>query len=80
MAIINWITPDETMDPDGEYTEYAIEFASWILYKLTAEKYPGNTESTEYYSVDQEMFNYMPAIADGQIYNIPRTNSFSTAT
>lgn len=67
----NWITPEETIEPDGEHTEYAIAFASWILYKLTAEKYPGNSETTECYSLDTSSVNYNPAFITSQLYGIP---------
>lgn len=70
----NWITPAETMDPTGEYTEYAISFASWILFKLTAEKYPGNSQVTECYSLDNDNYEYSAEVVNGQLYNLPRSS------
>lgn len=46
---IAWIDTDDLEDADNPDAPYAIEYASFILYKLTAEKYPGVQEATEWY-------------------------------
>lgn len=70
-----WISAQDTMDPNGPFTHSAIRTASWILYKLTAEKYPGTYESTEMYGLDQSGFlQYMPIDVNGQITNMLATH------
>lgn len=68
---IRWIAPEETIDPTGPHTVKAVEAASWLLFKLTAEKYPGRTQVTEAYA-DQSYSSFVsqPAIVGGQIYNL----------
>jgi hypothetical protein len=51
---ISWVEPSELRNGTHPDAEYAIEVASWILYKLTAEKYPGIREYTEWYGRDPE--------------------------
>lgn len=46
---INWIEVDDLEDADNPDAPFAIEYASFILYKLTGEKYPGTQETTEWY-------------------------------
>ena len=36
-----WITAAETAFPESPYAQTAVEYATFVLYKLTAEKYPG---------------------------------------
>lgn len=42
-----WLTPEDTISPTGAQTEEAIHTASFVLYKLTGEKYPGISTSTD---------------------------------
>lgn len=42
-----WLTPEDTISPTGAQTEEAIQTASFVLYKLTGEKYPGISTSTD---------------------------------
>lgn len=42
-----WLTPEDTISPMGAQTEEAIQTASLVLYKLTGEKYPGISTSTD---------------------------------
>lgn len=48
---IRWITEADTSAPTDPNSAFAVEAACWILYKLTAEKYPGITERTEWYGL-----------------------------
>lgn len=65
-----WIAPEDTIDPSGPYTEIAIDAATWLLYKLTAEKYPGRNTVTECYSHETPNdFLIRPTVVNGQIYN-----------
>lgn len=45
-----WITTDDIIDGDDPSSAWAIDAASWILYKLTGEKYTGIVQTTEVYS------------------------------
>jgi hypothetical protein len=65
-----WIEPEDTIDPTGPYTALAIEAASWLLFKLTAEKYPGKTTVSDCYSQENYSgFTMKPTVVSGQIYN-----------
>lgn len=44
-----WITAAEMAQPGDPDAPFAAEAASWILYKLTGEKYPGVSTATELY-------------------------------
>lgn len=68
-----WISASDTIDPTGPYTESAVQFASFILYKLSAEKYTGLTTVTEVYTTDAiTSTNSSPYLLSGDIYNLPR--------
>lgn len=71
-----WIEPEDTIDPTGPHTIRAIEAASWLLYKLTAEKYPGRLNVIEAYS-DRSYNSFLPSptVVGGQIYNTLSTGS-----
>jgi len=49
---VTWITGEDTNDPGSPHADAAAEAASWVLYKLTAEKYPGIQTATEWYGLD----------------------------
>lgn len=49
---VTWITAADLNNPTSEYAEAAAESASWILYKLTAEKYAGLRNATEWVGLD----------------------------
>jgi hypothetical protein len=71
MAVL-WITANDTVDPTGPYTDLAIRTASWILYKLTAEKYTGLKSVTESYSLDNSgALQFSPHLVRGEMYNFP---------
>lgn len=50
---VRWITEADTSEPTNPKAAKAAEAASWLLYKLTAEKYPGTTERVEWYGSDR---------------------------
>lgn len=65
-----WIEPADTIDPTGPYTQMCIDAASWLLFKLTAEKYPGRNTTTECYSNEAPIgLSMTPTVFNGQIYN-----------
>lgn len=68
-----WISAADTIDPTGPYTDSAVQFASFILYKLSGEKYTGIQSITEVYTTDAVASNATsPAIINGSMYNLPR--------
>lgn len=68
-----WISAADTIDPTGPYTESAVEFASFVLYKLTGEKYTGIQTVTEVYTADSSLSNKTaPELIAGNIYNLPK--------
>lgn len=67
-----WITVDDLAEPTNPDAPWAVEAASWILFKLSGEKYPGVREVTEYYSVDAAGNLSMTAeLINGQMHNLP---------
>lgn len=70
---IPWISAADTIDPNGPYTESAVQFASMVLFKLSAEKYTGVQTSTEVYTLDVPVsISTAPALITGKMYNLPR--------
>lgn len=66
-----WVDPEDTIDPSGAHTLRCIEAASWLLYKLTAEKYPGTQTVTEAYSDEiRGSIPVSPTIIQGKIFNV----------
>lgn len=53
MATISWITGAELENPNLPEADLAAEVASFILYKLSGEKYTGTQTTTEWYGKDQ---------------------------
>lgn len=72
-----WLTAEDTIEPTGIYTEEAIHTASFVLYKLTGEKYPGISTSTDVISSSQiSDIRTKPALIGGRMHNIP-SNSYA---
>ncbi len=53
MAIVGWIDTDDLNNPSSPYAEDAALFATWLLRKLTGDKYPGISETTEWYGYNR---------------------------
>lgn len=69
---VQWITAADTVDPYDPFAEEAATIASWILYKLSGEKYPGIMTTTEAYSLDTYGgISYKPELISGTVHNIP---------
>lgn len=70
MSIL-WISPEDTIEPDGVYTQSAIEAACFILYKLTAEKYTGIKTVTEEYNLQSAGgISTTPSLIQGGMFNL----------
>lgn len=68
-----WISAADTIDPTGPYTESAVQFASFILFKLSGEKYTGIQTVTEVYTSPVVTSSLTtPALIAGSMYNLPR--------
>jgi len=68
-----WISAADTIDPNGPYTDSAVQYASFILYKLSAEKYTGIQTVTEVYTSEASLSTVTsPAVINGNVYNLPR--------
>ena len=74
-----WLSAKDTLDPEGPYTESAIRTASLVLYKLTGEKYPGITTSTDDITSTAARSSIItrPALIGGNIYNLPGSGSLT---
>lgn len=74
-----WLTAEDTIDPAGIYTADAIRIASYTLFKLTGEKYPGISKSTDVLSSTTAAANYttQPSLIGGRMYNLPRMSAGS---
>ena len=69
---MNWISVQDTVDPDHPYAPIAVEIASNLLFQLTGEKFQGIHSVTEYYTKDgSASLSYQPELIDGQMYNLP---------
>lgn len=71
---VPWITASDTMEPTHPVSDLAVRRASWLLYRLTGQKYSGIETSTEVYSLESSdnTRQYMPAVYSGKIYNVPK--------
>lgn len=68
-----WISAADTIDPTGPYTDSAVQFASFVLYKLSGEKYTGIQTVTEVYTshiTTPTATN--PYLISGNVFNISR--------
>jgi hypothetical protein len=70
-----WVNAADTVDPTSPSAEWAVQFASFILYKLTGEKYRGTTTSVDTYVLDSVgNLQYAPYVINGDIENLPVRN------
>lgn len=68
-----WISAADTIDPTGPYTDSAIQYASFILYKLSGEKYTGVQTTTEVYTSEIPVSTAREsALISGAIYQLPK--------
>lgn len=67
-----WISVDDTFDPTSPYADSAVRTASFILFKLSGEKYSGTKTSTDSYNLSNYsgITSVQPAMVRGEMYNI----------
>lgn len=66
-----WTTINDLADPAHPQAMDAIASATWILYKLTAEKYPGILQTTDCYSAPDVNVQVAPVLVQGKMMNLP---------
>ena len=49
MDEVLWIEPRDISDTPGDAEIMAVQMASYVLYKLTGQKFPGFKNTTEWY-------------------------------
>lgn len=57
---VRWISASDLSQPNNPDADSAALAASWVLYKLSGEKYPGIKTSTDWYGVDPERVYISP--------------------
>lgn len=67
-----WITAAETAFPESPYAQTAVEYATFVLYKLTAEKYPGISRTTESYVAESRGSSHADPVSTEALQNIQR--------
>lgn len=71
MAIL-WLKNTDTIAPAGAFTAQAVATASFILYKLSGERYTGIQHITESYGSGYfDPAKLQPVVVQGDIQNIP---------
>lgn len=73
--IAPWAEISELADPTHPLATEMIQSASWILYKLTAEKYPGILVAREAYASNDFSTKVAPVLISGKMVNLPVTSS-----
>lgn len=66
-----WASYADMANPTHPLAEEMMKSASWILYKLTAEKYPGIQTTKEIYSAKDFSVKTSPVLMQGKMYNLP---------
>lgn len=68
-----WGTIDDLRDPLHPKAEIYLRMSSHILYILTGEKFQGIKTTTEYFAGGSEENVFAPAVIQGKMYNLPRS-------
>lgn len=75
---VRWIEAADLTYPNSRDADSAALAASWILYKLSGEKYPGVSRSTDWYGVNVETAQYSPFTAHGNHVNVYEVSDYTT--
>lgn len=67
-----WITVSDLAVPDSPYAQEAIEYATFVLYKLSGEKYPGISRATETYVAEARAATHADPVSTEALHNIQR--------
>lgn len=68
-----WGSVDDLLDPLHPKAELYLKMSSHILYILTGEKFQGVRTTTEYFSGQSGENVYAPAVIEGKMYNLPKS-------
>lgn len=68
-----WGNVEDLLDPMHPKAEIYLKMSSHILYILTGEKFQGERTTTEFFSGNSSEHVYAPAVMDGRMYNLPRS-------
>lgn len=69
---VQWLTVQDTFDPTSAFAESAVDYASFLMHNLTAEKFPGVHTTTESYTAAlPAVLPRTPQVVHGQIFNMP---------
>lgn len=69
---VQWLTVDDVFDPTSTFAQSAVEYASFLLYNLTAERFPGVHTTTESYTAQlPAVLPRSPQVVHGEIFNMP---------
>lgn len=66
-----WIKSVDTAFPESPYAQTAVDYASFVLYKLTGEKYPGVATTTETYVSESRTATLADPVSTTALQNIP---------
>ena len=70
-----WAEVSDLADPLHPLANQVLESASFILYKLTAEKYPGIITVREAYNAPDSVVKTTPVLVQGKMMNLPVSSS-----
>lgn len=65
-----WISVNDLAVPDSPFAQASVDYATYVLYRLTGEKYPGLMETTETY-VAERMAREVPLELSSQAIAVP---------
>lgn len=66
-----WIRAEDTAFPESQYAQMAVEYATYVLYRLTAEKFAGIATATETYVSDSRTATLADPVSTSALQNIP---------
>ena len=66
-----WIRAEDTAFPESQYAQMAVEYATYVLYRLTAEKFAGIATATDTYVSDSRTATLADPVSTSALQNIP---------
>lgn len=66
-----WITEDDLATPDSLYAQEVIDYATFVLFKLSGEKYSGVSTATETYVSESRTATLADPVSTAALQNIP---------
>jgi len=75
---VRWIEAGDLTNPTAADADSAALAASWILYKLSGEKYPGVSRSTDWYGTDVDYLDYSAYTSEFRHVNVFEVKDYTT--